>query len=190
MKKTILYICLLINSLIMAQAGAVVITNAPTLEALESSQLKKSILQLQESAAQTIKMKESLDLLKDTKNLIDQVNSKITTSKQVYNTINKQVEVLQNITDGKKRMRKLQTIETDELNNVFNIYGEYVFKANELLQTINSLLTSGIFKMNDFERLEYINNISKELDELNGAVTNVEKRLTEVDRRRTIVNKF
>ncbi|WP_143569855.1 hypothetical protein [Tenacibaculum agarivorans] len=190
MKKLILFLCLLISSLLSAQTGAVVITSAPTLETIESTKLKKSIANLKESIAQTETMRKSLKLLKDSKELIDKVNSKVTASTQVYRTLKRGADLLVNMSKSKKRIESMRYLGQDDLQIFFNKHLEYVAKTNELLALVKDLLTSDLFKMNDSERLRYIDDISKELDAVTASARHTENRLRTLNNNRKLLAKL
>lgn len=181
MNQIILIASLLISSFIFSQTGAVVVTNAPTLEAMQSSQLKKSILQLEQVTKQTANSGQSLKLLKDTKKLIDNVNSKITTSEKVYSTLKKQANLLTAVERSRNRLNNLKYIKKNERISYIDLYAESTTRVNALLQSINNLLTSGIFKMNDAERLNYLTAISGDLDKIGSKLKFTERRFTRLN---------
>lgn len=164
MKKQILFMFLLLVA--NSMTSQVQVVSAPALETLESTNLKNSINQLKESVVQTKNLQESLKMLRATVDILEKVNNVITTSNSVRGVFLKQIKLVKYINSSLKEIGELSTLKPSEISNINNRLSVLTDVVNKEILFLKKILTTGDYKMNNFQRLEKIEDIERHLDDV------------------------
>ncbi len=138
--------------------GGAMVVNDPKANAA----LMKQITQSVKTVEQTTK---TVRLLKETKEMYDDINSALQTLNYITDMSNTTKMILQNSGSFLQEIQASNMFTTQEMNRVSQEFSGYMGKGNTILKVANDLMKGGIFKMNDAERLSLLKQSEQELNE-------------------------
>lgn len=152
--KTTLVICTFL--IFTMHSNAQLVVNDP----LANSSLLTSITQ---GAEQVRNGLEQLELLKKAKDAVDKVSGVVRDVKEIEEIYNIQKAILKNSTDYLRQLQKTNLFENKEMVNITTNYNTVIDNSVKSIEALNKVLSSGLFKMTDAERLEYIRALKGEM---------------------------
>ena len=179
MKNNLLVlITILYSNIFLAQLPTPVqVVQAPTLEAQAAKEFTETIKQSQEAVKQTTELKKSFDLLEEAKNALEKVTDRLFEVNTTRNVISSQARIITRSNTLFQEVKKIRGLTPQGVANLTNFITQSVLASEDLIRLTTDLLTTGIFKMNDSERLKTLNDIEKKLDVEHQKLTYISKRI-------------
>ena len=135
------------------------VVNDPQANASLVQTITNGLLQIEQAA-------ESVKLLKEAKELYDDVNSALQTIDYVTDLANISEKILEESGKDLREIQKSNVFSRKEMNVISGNYQKLINKGNTIFKVANDLLSNGIFKMNDAERLTLLKSQKRELQEI------------------------
>ena len=194
MKKLILFTILMhsyycVFSQIVASVPVLEAQNTTSLK-MQSTNLEKTIATLKQTTEQTEKMRKSLEIMKETISLVENVNNKITSSTETIRTISDQITLLDNIHKVKARLIRLENINPSEQQTVAQKFDTMISFVNEIGAFVKDILTSGIYIMDDAQRLVEMKNAKAEIRKVHYSLVDYERKLLKINNDRAFFKSF
>ncbi|MDC6367202.1 MULTISPECIES: hypothetical protein [Flavobacteriaceae] len=127
-----------------------------------NASLLKQIAQSVKTVEQTTK---TVKLLKETKEMYDDINSALQTFGYITDMTNVTTQILQNTGSFLKEIQATNMFSDKEMGIISGQFSRGMERGNTILKVANDLLSGGIFKMNDAERLALLKQSRQELNE-------------------------
>ncbi|TXN37707.1 hypothetical protein FVB32_05310 [Flagellimonas hymeniacidonis] len=127
-----------------------------------NANLMQQIAQGAKTVEQTAK---SVKLLKEAKQMYDDVNGAIQTLEYISDMSVTTKKIIENSGSSLKQIQKSDMFSPKEMNVISQRYSSLIAKGNIILKVANDLLSGGIFKMNDAERMVLLRDSKQELQE-------------------------
>lgn len=145
--------------LLFAHGGfAQMVVNDPSANAALIKQLAQGV----KTVEQTTK---TVNLLKQTKEMYDKVNSALQTLGYVSEMSGTTKQILENSGKFLREIQDTNMFSNKEMGNISNQFSRSMEQSNTILKVANDLLRGGMFKMNDAERLTLLKQSKQELNE-------------------------
>lgn len=142
----------------------------------DSAAAVNAVEMIERSTATINKLDDLKEYSKKSLDMLSKVSSVVTTSKQALNIIQYQNDIIENLGTCKNQISNMKSQKRK--SSYLNVMADILDKTNSAMQSMNSIVKSSSgLKMNDYERLTFLNSIEKDLLEIRGA-TNSLKRLT------------
>jgi len=120
---------------------------------------------LAEAVMQTKYLTQTLDFWKKTEEVLKKVNNTLNTMEAVSELVNKEIMLINSCASYSKSIRKMKYLDTYEISGFITSMNDLLSTSHNLLSLANNVLSYGVFKMNDSERIQNINNITQRLNE-------------------------
>lgn len=154
MKKTATLLLLLMNFLSYGQAQLVYdpAANASLIESIENG-----AMQVEQGLKQ-------LKFLKEASEVLTKINSAVSTLEEIDNIFSVQKALLK---ESKVYVRELQECDLftpEEMKIISKSFVGLIQNSTKTIEFTNKLLTSNLFKMNDAERIKFIKEQKKDME--------------------------
>ncbi|PIB39065.1 hypothetical protein [Maribacter sp. 4G9] len=144
----------------------VVSTRAQIPTVVNDPQANSSLVtRISQGAAQVKNGITQIKLLKDAKEIVSKVNTVLRDVNEIEEIYTIQTKILNNSTRSVKKIRDTKLFTTKELNNINKSYNLVLDNAIKSLDALDKLLTNNLFKMDDAERLKFIKELKRELQQ-------------------------
>jgi hypothetical protein len=120
---------------------------------------------LAEAVMQTKYLTQTLDFWKKTEEVLKKVNNTLNTMEAVSELVNKEIMLINSCASYSKSIRKMKYLDTYEISGFITSMNDLLSTSHNLLSLASNVLSHGVFKMNDSERIQNINNITQRLNE-------------------------
>lgn len=144
---------------------AQLVVSDPTMAGLTAANKATIVKQLEESARQTVQLKQTYDQLKKAGEVYTKVSNGLRNAEMVQSILAKQAQLVIDCGACIGKAAKLKAGSTKNLTILKNNINKVVEGNRVTINLINKLLNEGIFKMNDGERLALIMDAERKTDE-------------------------
>ena len=156
MKNHLLVILIFLCSVNLSSAQLVV--NDPS----ANTALLKQLAQGVKTVEQTTK---TVQLLKQAKEMYDDINSALQTFGYITDMSRTTTQILENSGKFLQEIQATNMFSNKEMTIISGQFSQYMASSNTVLNVANDLLSGGIFKMNDAERLSLLKQSRQKLSE-------------------------
>ena len=145
--------------------------------------LLETILQGKKTLEETQK---TVSLLEENKNLLVRISGALRDAKTTMDILSLQKRILTTTTDRMNYIKSLDSFSVEELSNMSFNFQRILQGATQLVTLSNQLLSEGIFKMDDAQRLEALKNISGEMNDYLSDVSNLSRNYERIAKDRML----
>ena len=177
--KTKILLLLFFPCYLFAQA----VVSAPVLEKTAFKELGETLKLTAEATKQTQELKQSYNLLKDTYDAIEKVSSQVKGIKTVNKILKSQTSVIKKANTIHNKTYDLAKIDQarGKQNRKPQIFRDAVSQivddSYDYIEMLKMLTTTGQFKMNDYERINFIFKIESKIRHTHSKLDRIEQEL-------------
>lgn len=158
MRTLFIILCLLLTNLLAkGQVGGAMIVNDP----MNYAQIANLVA---EGKAHTEKMEKQFQILKTSKEAIERVNQAIKALDMISNLIQIGDRTLKNITRTTEALRNMKHLSPQYINYAVQLCIRFQQHIVENISFATAILTNGKFKLNDYERIKQLQEISQNIE--------------------------
>lgn len=129
-------------------------------------QANSALLQQLSQGVKTVEQTtKTVSLLKETKEMYDNINSAIQTLDYISDMSSTTTLILENSGNFLQEIQQTNMFSNKEMAIISTQFSKAMISSNSILKVANDLLKGGIFKMNDAERLTLLKESKQELNE-------------------------
>lgn len=169
--------------LFMFSGAAQLVVNDPTANAALMKQLAQGV-QTVEQTTKTVK------LLKETKEMYDDINSALQTLDYISDMSIISNQIMENSGKFLQELQATNLFSNKEMVSMAKNYGHMMTRGNSILKVSNDLLSGGIFKMSDADRMQLLKAYKSELSQALADTRIARKRYMVVAQRRMMYQTF
>ena len=123
-----------------------------------------SLVQQISQGAQKLKQgAESLKFLKDAKDAVEKVNNVLRDYQDLKEIYTMQQYMLENTTRNIKAFKATGLLTPSEMTDLYNNYNLLLDATSKTIEGLNAVVSDGILKMGDGERLQYIRQLKQDM---------------------------
>ncbi|AWX44787.1 hypothetical protein HME9304_01792 [Flagellimonas maritima] len=152
-----------------------------------NAQLAKQIAQGVKTVEQTTK---TVNLLKQTKAMYDQVNSALQTFGYISEMSSTTTQILKNSGKFLQEIQSTNMFSNKEMSIISSRFSQSMEQGSTILNVANDLLRGGMFKMNDAERLTLLKQSREDLNEALVDTQIARKKFLRIAERRALNDYF
>lgn len=119
---------------------------------------------------QLLEAKKQVDILKEAQTLVSKVNSAVREIHLMQQIIDNQIYISKQVRDTYEKMESSEVFSVSELQRMLLQLTMFVTASQQTIALANKIIEDGLFKMGDYERVEFLMQLKRDMEETRALV--------------------